>query len=511
MPDVSQMQGLTNKLAEITASVSSFLPEISLAVSIIIILIYDLITHKRQRQYLLLFALVALLLTGYLTSLQWLSASRGAEEFLFNDMLVLDKASIFAKFVFLVAGILTILMSWPDRAHKPMLSIPGEQVILLVGLVLGTFLLCMSVNLLMVYLALELISLCSYILCTMNGDKPGSEAGLKFILFGAVSSAFMLYGMSLFYGFTGSLHINDPSFVAGLETIHWLPLTVAGLLVISGFLFKIAAFPFQVWAPDVYQGSPTPIVAFFSVAPKIAGLFILIRFTNAYSFVDLATYWQEILAAVAILSMTVGNFAAIRQKNAKRMLAYSSIAHGGFLLCGLVTFTDFGLSALLFYAAIYVLMNFAAFLIVMLLEGKTHSLEMDTFKGLGLKFPVLGVLTIVAMIALTGLPPTAGFTAKFLIFSSIWAAYASSAKPILLYLLIFGLFNTVISLAYYLKIPYLLFFKESAVTMVSDRKDYLKNILLVFLIIPIILLFFKSEWLLYIINSITFVFQKVHK
>ncbi|MDQ3395784.1 MAG: NADH-quinone oxidoreductase subunit N, partial [Bacteroidota bacterium] len=216
--------------------------------------------------------------------------------------------------------------------------------------------------------------------------------------------------------------------------------------------------------------------------------------------------WQLILTAVAVLTMLIGNFSALWQQNARRMMAYSSIAHGGFLLIGIIAFTQFSLNSFLFYAAVYMIMNFGAFFLLNILGNKTGSLIINDYKGLGKEYPYIGIMIIIVMIGLTGLPPTAGFSAKLLIFSSLWDVYQQTGENHLLYLLIFGLLNTIVSLFFYLKIPYFMFFKENknivASKYIYNISDKIVASILIFLTL---ILFFKSDWLLDIINSINFV------
>jgi NADH-quinone oxidoreductase subunit N len=413
---------------------------------------------------------------------------------------------IIFKLLFCLAAFLSIALTIHPYQEKEQQQARGAYYIIFIGMVAGTFLLVMARNLLMVYLSLELISLCSYLLTSFRFDKNSAEAGLKYLLYGAVASGIMLYGMSLLYGFTGTLELGEV-FAQRLALIHWLPLSVAILMTSCGFLFKISAVPFHIWAPDVYQGAPLPTVAYFSVAPKLAGLLVLARFSGTFNNLEILNFdWRLILSVIAILTIIVGNFSALWQQNARRMMAYSSIAHGGFLLIGLIVLTPFGLQSFLFYAAVYLLMNFGAFFLLNIIGNITGSLIIDDFKGLGREHPYMGIMFIVVMIGLTGLPPTAGFTAKLLIFSSLWEVFQQTEANYLLYLLVFGILNTIISLFFYLKIPYFMFFKESNIVASYKIFQFSDKIFATILIILILILFFRSNWLLDLINSITFVF-----
>jgi NADH-quinone oxidoreductase subunit N len=358
----------------------------------------------------------------------------------------------------------------------------------------------MAANLLMVYLSLELVSIASYILATFKNDKKGAEGGLKYLLFGALSSGIMLYGMSLLYGFTGTLSFVEVNFFIDLLAINQLPVLLALFLTIGGLLFKIAAVPFHIWAPDVYESSPTPVVAFFSVAPKAAGFAVLGRFLSNIHLIGYGHFAaiKEILILIAILTLTIGNLSALWQRNAKRMLAYSSIAHAGFILAGLLALNSLGLQSVLFYLAVYLFMNFAAFLLIDAIQHHQHTEEIKQYKGLGLINPLLGIAFLVVMIALTGLPPTAGFTAKLFIFSALWQAYQSSGDTLVLLLFVVGLFNVAIALFYYLRIPFYMFFRNGKELNVINLGIY-TILLLIILILPVFLFFFKAEWLMNII------------
>jgi NADH-quinone oxidoreductase subunit N len=371
----------------------------------------------------------------------------------------------------------------------------------------------MSVNLLMIYLSIEIVSVSSYILTTIEKTRKSTESGLKYILFGASASAVMLYGMSLLYGMTGTLDIASPDFSRGISQIDSVASTVAIILTISGFLFKISASPFHVWTPDVYESAPTPVVAFFSVAPKIAGFLVAIRFYSA-----VPNNLQIITAVLAMASITFGNFSALWQNNAKRLLAYSTIAHSGFMLIGLVTMSQLGVTSVVFYLIVTLFTNLAAFLLVdyteQLLVISNQLLEepqitnsgsppdqslITNFKGLGRINPFYGIMMLILMISLAGLPPTAGFFAKLNIFSALWETYQTTNQPILLWLFIFGLLNTAIALFFYLKIPFMMFFKEPLENQEFDlnSKQYFLAIILV---LPILILFFKADWLMELIS-----------
>jgi NADH-quinone oxidoreductase subunit N len=494
---------LSDKLNQLLQSISGFLPETSLAILFILLIVVDLLFYSKKQKPTAGIALAGLLLTGFVTLQQWTIVTSPLA--LFLGMLVVDKTAIFFKFIFLVSALFTLLLSFTNQLKNNLspYNKSGEYLSLLVAMTLGLHLMAMAANLLMIYLSVELVSVASYILATFNHDKKGAEGGLKYLLFGAMSSGIMLYGMSLLYGFTGTLDFTAPDFYSQLWAIQPLPMLLALFMTIGGLLFKIAAVPFHIWAPDVYESSPTPVVAFFSVAPKAAGFAVLLKLLLNLQLFNNGSFTavKDMLMLVAILTLTAGNFSALWQRNAKRMLAYSSIAHAGFILTGLLAVNELGRQSILFYIVAYLFMNFAAFLLIDTVKYHLHTEEIKQYKGLGLSHPLLGIAFLVVMISLTGLPPTAGFTAKLFIFSALWQAYQSSGDELLLLLFVVGLFNVVVALFYYLRIPFYLFFRTRKELNILNLGIY-PILLLIILIIPVFLFFFKAEWLMNIIAEI---------
>jgi len=275
-------------------------------------------------------------------------------------------------------------------------------------------------------------------------------------------------------------------------------------MALAGFFYKIAAAPLHPWSPDVYEAAPMPVIAFFSVVPKLAGIGILTKFTLALNIFGQSTFdWQFILCLVSMLSLTVGNFSALWQKNPKRLMAYSSIAQSGFLLVGVAAFLPQGVHFMLFYACIYMFMNFLVFNYLQYFESLGLA-SVASFSGVGKTASWPSILILVGFIALTGLPPTAGFTAKFFVFTSIWESYQLSGKAILLWLLVFGLLNTVVSLFYYLRIPYYAFIKGGESGIKANNLTF-ENFFGLVLVLVILLLFFNPGLLMGWINKINFV------
>ncbi len=489
------MQSLNEKLNSITESFAFFIPELILASGIIIILLAGLFNNERNDLFNGTTLIIAL--SAFFSAL---TGDFNVSVNLFNGMMQRDGFSEFLILLADTALVLTCLMSIQnmDRRHL------SEYYALLLSIVLGAHLLLMSRNFVMIFLSIELISISSYVLAGFSFSKSGSEGSLKYFLFGSVSSAIMLYGFSLLYGISGTLEFTSQQFFNSLIDNPSPLLLVAGIMSLAGFLFKIAAAPMHPWAPDVYESAPIRVIAFLSVVPKLAGLGILTKFLLAMHLFGQGIYdWQLVTAAIAILTLTFGNFSALWQKNPKRMMAYSSIAQSGFLLVGIVTFLPQGLHFMLFYATVYLFMNYSVFLYLAYFEGQgIHSIA--AFAGTGKKFTWSLIALTGGLIALTGLPPTSGFTAKLFVFSALWQSYADTGKTLLLWLLIFGLLNTVVSLFYYLRIPYFAFI-QAGEPADSIKKYTIENLLGFILVVLIVALFFMPGLLMGWINKINFV------
>lgn len=495
------ISGLKEQLAALSADVWYLAPELTLFITVILILVFDLLFKNNKQIGIFAIAFSGLAFAFFALS-QSVGLAQNANE-LFNGLIRFDGWSVLVKMGFVLAGLLMLIIASRRQSDLENFGKSSELWIVSITLILGACLMSMSINLIMIYISIELVSISSYILTGLQNGKQKSEAALKYVLFGAVASAVMIYGMSWLYGFTGTLNITDGAFYSGLVATSTLPLAIALTMTIAGFVFKLGAFPFHIWSPDVYQAAPTPIVALFSFVPKIAALTILFRFVQ-YIPADLFN-WQLWVGVIAIGSMTVGNFSALWQKDAKRMMAYSSIAQAGFLLVGLLAYSESGNIAVLFYATIYLVMNFGAFLLIQLFEKQTGTANIKSLSGLGLRIPLLGIIAVVVMIALTGLPPTAGFSAKLFIFSSLWESWQNGGHQILLWVFIVGLLNTVVALFFYLKIPYYLFFKSSEH---ANEKIFISKTDLFWgtiFTLPLLVLFFKTNWLVDLFNNISFV------
>ena len=496
-----QEGNLSTKLDGIGQSLTWLLPEVVLVITIVFLICYDLIFNKHKSIGLAAITFTGLGFAIFLSASQW---HKTTDVTLFEGLLHLDKLALILKITFTAALAGSILIATTAEKERADFFESSEVNTLLFGVLVGSSFMVMSTNLLLIYLSIEVVSICSYALTAITKGRKKAEAGLKYLIYGAAASAIMLYGMSWLYGFTGTLDINSEAFLSGLQSVDAIPLSIAGLLTLVGLLFKLGAFPMHIWSPDVYEAAPIPIVSTFSILPKLAALGILIRLSPAMT--SSSIDWQLWIGMLAIASMTVGNFSALWQKDIKRMLAYSSIAQAGFLLVGLVAYSQTGFEALLFYGLIYAIMNLGAFKLVQLLENKKGSTKFEAFKGLGGEIPWLGILIVIVMISLTGLPPTVGFNAKLLIFSALFESYQTSPQTIYMLVLIFGLINTVIALFYYLRLPYLMFLKSSEGRGELTKGKPKELILGTLLTAPLLLLFFRSDWFVDLVNNISFGF-----
>jgi NADH-quinone oxidoreductase subunit N len=440
-------------LDQILNSLHHFKPEATLAVAFCVVIVADLF-FRRKSQWIVFFPLAAFAVTGV-----FLFQQVGVSESIFSHMFAVDSFSLFFKFVILLSSMLIVFFSMGSSELNAGPRRLGEYYALIVSLTLGMFLMAGSTNLLMMYMSIELASISSYILSGYTKEAPdSSEASLKYVIYGALSSGLMLYGISILYGLTGATDIYGVNRALMMGEVGTLPLLIAGILTVAGFGYKITAVPFHFWSPDVYEGAPITITALLAVASKAAGFAIMIRFF-AVTFLDptatnlsvgsWASFqgfdWNILLAIISVATMTLGNLVAIWQSNLKRLLAYSSIAHAGYILMGVVVLSNEGISAVLIYFVAYLFMNLGAFYTVMIVANKTGSEDIDAYKGLGYRSPFVAACFTIFLFSLTGIPPTVGFIGKLYLFAAL-----ISAKWI--WLAIVGVLNSVVSLYYYVRI-----------------------------------------------------------
>ncbi|WP_229236075.1 NADH-quinone oxidoreductase subunit N [Dyadobacter tibetensis] len=478
---------LNEQLLHIRQSLTGILPEIFLMLLFCVILLAELIlikSPKRKQVANILHGIcvAGALITFVLVCCQWDSGA----SFRFYPLLFLDHQAIFFKLLILSAWLFTLM-------HVRLLKydFPPEFNAILIVTVAGLHLLVMSTHLLTIYLCIELVSICSYLLVALQPNRKAAEGGIKYLLFGATSSAVMLYGISLVYGLTATMNITDPGLYSGLMANEPVVSVTAMVMLLGGLLFKLSLVPFHVWTPDVYEAAPTPLVSFLSVAPKAAVLLVVIRLTTA-----LPDPYFPVLGGIALISITMGNVGALWQRNARRLMAYSSIAQAGYLIIGVTVASKLGFESAVFYVAAYLIVNLAVFFLIDLLQPRS-SANLADFEGLGRNNVLVAAALTVALIALAGLPPTVGFTAKLLIFSALWDGYQHQESTWMLWLLIGGILNAAVALAYYLRLPYLLFFKEEKdLPLIPAMDTFSGKTMALGLTLLILGLFARPEWLM---------------
>ncbi|OAQ40535.1 hypothetical protein A5893_06190 [Pedobacter psychrophilus] len=452
------MQNITQSTNDILNSIPQLKAESTIVIGFLLVIVVDLFLKKSEKLVFAI-AILSLLISG--TFLVLKMQNMGESQILFNAMFAISKAGNLFKLLVLLASILSLLFFSQDERLKNHPKGINDFYSIFLGGVLGMFLLISSANLLMVFLSIEMISLASYLMVNYNAyQNKQAEAGMKYVLFGAVASAIMLYGISLIYGFTGTINLYGNEMVNGLNQIGAAGTTLAIVLFMVGIGFKLSFVPFHFWTPDAYQEAPTSVTSFLTTAPKIAVFGFLFLILPTFQGLNNSVFNQLILM-VAAASMILGNTIAIFQDNPKRMMAYSSIGHTGFILMLFLLPQMMILNALLFYLAIYLLMNVGTLMSFAHLENKFRATLISDYKGLGKFVQSISIALVILMVSLIGLPPTAGFIAKFLVFSSL--INLASADIWIAVLLIIAAITTVISLFYYLKIPLYLFIKKSEI------------------------------------------------
>jgi NADH-quinone oxidoreductase subunit N len=432
------------------------MPELYMTILALVLLLADLFLKKKE-------ALAALSIVGVGVVAFTLIGSSGVT---FGGMFISDGYSSFFKAIFFINLILSVLISIKyigiERVNF------GEYYSLIALSTLGMMIMASAADLIVLYLGLELMALSTYILAGfIRHDIKSNEAALKYFLLGAFSSAFLLYGISIIYGLTGTTDIKAiASYISEKGLVGNPALTLSMTLFAAAFGFKIAAVPFHMWAPDVYEGAPTSITAFMSVGPKAAGFAVLGR-VFMIAFATIKPQWISVLIPLSILSMGVGNIVALAQTNIKRMLAYSSIAHAGYALLGIIAANTDGLASMMNYLMIYAFMNMGAFAVIIMLRTEGFKGDSITdFEGLAKTHPFLSALMLIFMFSLTGIPPTAGFIGKLYVFmSAINAGYT--------WLVLVAVVFSVISAYFYLRIVMYMYMREPKVEVVTSQSGTL--------------------------------------
>ena len=425
-------------------------PWLTLTVAAIFILLLDALSPKGRKAFFPQLALLGLAVAAVQTFFLW--GKTGTD---FARMIYLDNYTNFFYFILILGSALTVLLSRPylEEYGKNL----GEYYALVLFATVGMMLMASSAHLIMIFLGLEIMSIAVYVLAGLfREDLRSNEAALKYLVLGAFSSAFLLYGMAMLYGAAGgTLYLSDLAVKLSDKAAMGSPLTLLGIgLLIVGFGFKVASVPFHMWTPDVYEGAPTSVTAFRAVGVKAAAFAAFAR-VFFLAFPAMKVDWNMVLWVSAVATMTVGNVVAIAQTNIKRMLAYSSIAHAGYLLVALVAANQLGAVSLLYYLLAYTLMNLGAFGVVILVGRKKDSyLNIYDYCGQGFQHPLLGAAMALFMFALAGMPPTAGFVGKFYIFSA-------AVQEGYIWLTIIGVMNSVVSMFYYLRITVFMYMKPA--------------------------------------------------
>ncbi len=425
-----------------------FLPEIILSVAGTFLMVLDPLLHKRGSNLFGHLSIVALIASIFASVYAY-----GDPGPAFGGMIVVDGFATFFRVLVMVVGILTVLASYRFLSVQD--AETGEFHALLLFSIAGQSIMVSANELIVIFIGLEISSIASYVLAGyLRDDKRANEAALKYFLLGSFATGFFLYGVALIYGAVGSVDLtNIRAAQAGAGAPSPLFIGVAAALMFVGLAFKVSAAPFQIWAPDVYQGAPTPVSAFLSAGPKAAAFAIFLRiFMTAFE--PIGGGWEPLVWMSALLSMTIGNFAALLQSNVKRLLAYSSIAHAGYVMVALTARSDIGVAAAMFYLAAYAFMNIGAFAVVTHLSGKGERYQsVDDFSGLAQKQPLVAAMLTIFMLSLIGVPLTGGFFGKFYIFKAALESH-------LVWLTVLGLLNSAVAAYYYLRILVVMYMKE---------------------------------------------------
>ena len=416
----------------------------------------------------------------------WLNPSFSSEETILTGTLSIGPMEC------LIKGLLLLFSLWIVFFANAK-NQTSEFYFLVLSILIGSVFMVSANHLMVVYIVIELTSFASYILTNFNFKKRSFEAGLKYLLFGGVSSAIMLYGISIIYGVSGTLFLDQ---IQLTESGAFISFGIVALF--GGLFFKLSLFPFHIWTPAVYEEAPTDAVAILSIVPKIAGFVLLHRVLQAF---DLRVFdWiVPLVAVIGMFTIAVGTLGALSQKNVKRMMAYGAIAHSGLLLSSLLLQGEAGSSAFVWYAFIYAIMNMALFYIISVFENQGIS-SVENFRGLGKTQPVFGVLILMLMVSLVGLPPMAGFTAKFYLFSALWVDFQMFSDPFILAYLIIGILSVVFALFYYLRIPYY-YFIHSADSEVNISIEFLPKLIATILVVALLWFFLNPEILNHIIST----------
>ncbi|MDA3860740.1 MAG: NADH-quinone oxidoreductase subunit N, partial [Melioribacteraceae bacterium] len=491
-------------------TLSNIIPEISVAVFLMLIVGYDLIFNE-DKKLIPYLALLGLFVTGL-----FVIKNFGHSDSAFfitsvnsGGMVAIDAFASYFKLMIILASVIVVFFSMSSKEIKAIYKRSGEYYALMFGMVLGMMLMVSAIDLILIYLSVELLSLSSYVLAgfTKLRDR-NSEASLKYIIYGSAASGMMLFGISILYGLTGVTNLNEINIILQTTQVNIFTLSFAVILIFVGLGFKASAVPFHFWTPDVYEGAPISITAYLSVASKAAAIALLVRFVRTTfvghigedGFWDMIPVfdWQTLLIVISLFTMTLGNLTALWQKNLKRLFAYSAIAHAGYLLLGVVVLSDTGIFAMMMYLFAYLLMNLGAFYVVMLISDNSGSESIDDINGIGFTAPLLAVPLTIFLVSLAGIPPTFGFIAKLNLFIAVVDANLMSV-------VIIALLNVVVSVYYYSRILKHMYFNkvdERTPTIIVGKFD--TSVVLILAALIVYFGVFSSSVYEFVKNSVKF-------
>jgi NADH-quinone oxidoreductase subunit N len=467
-------------------SLQHFLPEFALTATALLLVIVHVVGKERTSSSAAILSLVGV---GAALVLASCNCASGNGSGLFEGMIATDAFATFFKVLTSLTTLFVILMSVQscDLCGRSQ----AEYYLFLVSVLLGMFCLVSATDIVMLYVAFELVSIPSYLLAGyLKGEKKSTEAAMKYVVYGGTASGAMIYGFSMLFGVAGSTQFSEIARVLASGTVPLVPLALAAVLITVGFGYKIAAVPFHMWSPDVYEGAPTPVTAFLSVGPKAAGFAVLIRFFfSTFAGQDAATGfwkatagvdWPMLFMVLSAVTMTVGNLVAIKQDNVKRLLAYSSIAHAGYMLMGFVVLSPAGVEAILFYLVTYLFMNLGAFYVVLLVANRSGSEEVSAFRGMGSRSAFLAVGMALFLFSLTGLPPFAGFIGKVYLFKAL-------VQKGVYWLAIVAALNSAVSLYYYARIVKAMFLEKAEDTSEFPVSPLASALIFIFMVPTMVL------------------------
>ncbi len=476
------------------ANIGHYIPEMILVVLMVGLIILEA-TYKETEKNKTYFFVTTLI--GLFVAFVALVINLGEKPItIFTNSMVIDPFSTLMKIIMVLGTMAAVYLSTINRDIYH--SLKSEFSIMAVGVLIGGMILASSNNLLMLYIGIETLSILSYVMAAMskNNDRS-SEAGLKYTLYGGISAGIMLFGMSHIFGVLGTIQFHEMS-TALTQLTPWqiTVLLPSFLLFFVGIGYKIACVPFHMWSPDVYEGSPMPVTTFFSLVPKIAGIAALVRVTMIFfqNQGPMQIGWVGLLTIISALTMTVGNVTAINQKSVKRMLAYSSISHAGVMMAALTVLNEVGVRSIVFYGITYLFMTVVAFYILGIVQDKYNNDHFERFTGLIYRYPFMAIMMTVAMFSLTGLPPFAGFVAKFQIL------YALIQKKYFALAIVLAI-NSIVSAYYYLKIVRLMVLKKEETNESIERFGFLNQMVITVLTVPILSLGIFWEKIMMVANG----------